>query len=97
MTETAANKFCAACGTPMGPHAAACPKCAEPCADAKPKAPVGWGWFLGFLIPIIGLIIGIVVITRGRTGMGVAIIIWSILNIWIDMTIIALLIGSATV
>lgn len=70
--------FCNACGTEISENAVACPSCGEP--TAKAKKPISKGalvasYVLAAGLPIIGWIMGVYLLIKGRIGHALAVIV----------------------
>lgn len=75
--------FCKKCGSEYSEDAVYCNKCGLP-TESSASAPVSdglliAGYLCAFIIPLIGLILGIIVTSKGSTGHGIAIIISTLL------------------
>jgi len=74
--------FCKACGKEILAEAVVCVGCGvatdkgkEPTVDAKKEASIKseivCGWIGAFMMPIIGIIVGLILLTKGKVGHGV--------------------------
>lgn len=70
--------FCKACGSEIVETAVICPKCGTATGTAsvtetpeKAKQLITWGYVGAVLMPIVGIILGIVNMVKGRIGHGV--------------------------
>jgi len=72
--------FCKACGHEMLDSATMCVGCGTPVKQSGEvsKALLVWGWVCAVLLPIVGLILGIVVTVKQRWGHGIGMIVASI-------------------
>ena len=57
--------FCSKCGKEIMSEAVVCPGCG--CPVKKPFSPA-WGYIMGFLFPIIGIILSFVYLAKGSPG-----------------------------
>lgn len=76
--------YCKSCGAEINNEAIMCVKCGVPTGAAAKEGKdltqgekVG-GWLGAFFFPIIGIIVGIVALTRGKVGQGIGMIAVSI-------------------
>jgi len=86
--------FCQFCGNEVVATAVVCTKCGSPIKGGKvtggEQASTGLitaGYVLGFLMPLIGFIIGIVMLVRGTTNHGVGAMVVSLCSFffWIGV------------
>lgn len=73
--------FCKACGESVLDTAIICPKCGSATGGVSPvdsKALVTWGWVGAFLLPFVGIILGVVNIVKGKVGHGIGQIVVSL-------------------
>lgn len=59
LTTSSAMLPCRGCGEPVDPNWTQCPRCGTPVGRTNLKPGAGW-WFLGFFVPIVGLILYLV-------------------------------------
>lgn len=78
--------FCHGCGKEIHRTASACPTCGAPNANAPSnsdaaasKKMVVWSYILAIVVPIVGIITGIVLVIKKRVGHGIGSIVLSIL------------------
>ena len=75
--------FCSTCGNAVHENAVICPKCGCPLKET-PKAPevssgvITAGYVCAVLLPLVGFIIGIVLLAKGKAGHGIGAIVLSI-------------------
>ena len=86
--------FCVDCGkNDLSASAVMCPACGAPTAktiDAEiSTTALALGWISAVVVPIVGIIAGIIVAVRGKVGTGIAMIGTSIL-FWVVWTTIIL-------
>ena len=78
-------KYCSACGNEVVDTAVICPKCGSPvAANASiptefPTWAVWVGWIGAVVMPLVGIAFGIWALVKKKVGMGVAMILVSIL------------------
>lgn len=81
--------FCSNCGNEIADKAIMCPKCGLAMENKKEISTGGIvaGYICSVLIPIIGIIIGIYALTKGRLGHGIGMIVSSLFwtSIWITL------------
>jgi uncharacterized paraquat-inducible protein A len=78
--------YCSACGSPIDHRSVICPRCGVPTSkyngnDEQSSVSAGTvvgAYFLAFIAPLFGIIGGIYLGAKGRTGHGVACILLSI-------------------
>lgn len=73
--------FCRGCGAGLVATASQCPRCGTAANAISSPASSGlviWGWISAFLMPLLGIIIGIITCVKGRVGTGIGMIFLSI-------------------
>lgn len=72
--------FCKNCGNEIADKAIMCPKCGIAMENKKEisTGTLVFGYILSVFIPIIGFIIGIIILAKGKVGHGVGMILSSI-------------------
>jgi predicted nucleic acid-binding Zn ribbon protein len=78
------QQYCPSCGKTISDNAMMCPFCgfAKRKSESKDNTTslVVWGWIGALFFPILGVILGIVLMTKQRVGHGVSILIVSIIG-----------------
>ena len=72
--------FCKACGNEVLDTSVICPKCGSATGGNTPvdgKTMITTGWICTFLFPVVGLIIGIINLVKGRASHGIGQIVVS--------------------
>ena len=77
--------FCKACGNELINTAVICPKCGSAVSNDMETVPnlktlLIWGWITAIVVPIVGIVIGIVALVKRSYGHGVGIIVTSLFS-----------------
>lgn len=88
--------FCPYCGKNVLSSAVVCVGCGSPLKQSSTAGGgiVAWAYILAFLMPIIGFILGIVLLVRGRVGHGIGALVLSFFSCYFWVGFMAGLAGS---